>query len=749
MHFEVIGPGGGGALFEPTISPRDPNRVVVACDMTGSYVTSDGGQTWRTFNLRGRVRWFVLDPNNQDVVYAKSIGLWVSADGGRRWKLLYPDPAEVTDIPMSNDHAAESLQTVKPTGTITALAIDPADSNTLYAILQRPDSIRVMVSKNRGTTWLDIGTLSEPAKKIYVDPRSPREDRTLYLVANNSIFLRQHGNWRREAALGGIESFLDVSMSFSRNNGSAIIYATSDKGIFVSPDAGDSWHKSELPGSEAHFRSVATSSNHPEIAYVSYSGLKEGWFSRGTAYFGVARTTNAGKSWELVWKESDQHAANIHDAWVSEYFNPAYGGIVLGLAVSASDSNIVYATDQGRIMRTSDGGKTWDAIYSTRQSDGNFRGRGLEATTCYGVHFDPFDANRVFISYTDIGLFRSENKGGSWTASMGGVPHAWQNTTYWIAFDPQVRGRIWAAMSKTHDLPRTKMWRKQSTSNYDGGIMLSDDGGKTWRKCSEGMAPTAPTHIVLDPNSKPEARTLYVAAFGRGVYKSSDGGKRWVLKNNGIAGSEPLAWRLTLASSGELYLVIARRSDDGSIGNESDGALYRSDDDAQHWTKVTLPSGVNGPNGLAIDPRNPKRLYLAAWGRNTPPHAQGGGIFVSTNKGRTWQNVLSRDQHVYDVTIDPRDSKILYAAGFESSAWRSTDSGLTWKHIPGFNFKWGHRVIPDPLDSAKIYITTFGGGVWYGPALGDSGWKARRTGGELCDNSSWSQRLDGRVVGQW
>ena len=39
--------------------------------------------------------------------------------------------------------------------------------------------------------------------------------------------------------------------------------------------------------------------------------------------------------------------------------------------------------------------------------------------------------------------------------------------------------------------------------------------------------------------------------------------------------------------------------------------------------------------------------------------------------------------------------------------------------IKGFNFKWGHRAIPDPRDSTMIYITTFGGSVWHGPAAGD------------------------------
>ena len=62
---------------------------------------------------------------------------------------------------------------------------------------------------------------------------------------------------------------------------------------------------------------------------------------------------------------------------------------------------------------------------------------------------------------------------------------------------------------------------------------------------------------------------------------------------------------------------------------------------------------------------------------------------------------------------------MLYHAGFESGAYRSTDGGSTWSKIRGFNFKWGHRVTLDPLDPGKIYITTFGGSVWHGPAAGD------------------------------
>ena len=73
---------------------------------------------------------------------------------------------------------------------------------------------------------------------------------------------------------------------------------------------------------------------------------------------------------------------------------------------------------------------------------------------------------------------------------------------------------------------------------------------------------------------------------------------------------------------------------------------------------IDLPAGVNGPNGLAIDPNDQKRLYLAAWGRKAENGAVDGGIWMSNDGGRTWSNVLARDQHVYDVTIDPRNHDI-------------------------------------------------------------------------------------------
>ena len=719
-NFKIIGPGGGGAMFHPTISPHDPNTVLLHCDMTGAYITHDGGKSWRMFNLRGVVEFFVFDPLDKNVIYAAATGLWRSQDNGETWNLIYPKPESVKGIKMSSDHSDEELiADPNPLGSISAMAIDPDNSKIFYVAAgsRAKNSYGLYISRDGGGSWAKLEDLPQLATKIYVNPFSSGVEKSLVVAGSNFIETRSSGRMR-QTPMPPAKHITDISVGFSEKD-SSVLYVVGDESAFVTADEGANWRKVGLGKGEIKMRAIATSLRNPATAYVSYRDLEDG----SLKYMGVARTNDSGASWKLVWKEDSntagKPAANVHDAWITERFGSDWGENPLTLTVSDRDPNLSYSTDLGRTMSTTDGGATWVALYSNRTTENSWTSTGLDVTTNYGYHFDPFDHNRQFITTTDIGLFRSEDGGKSWTSSTKGVPRDWMNTTYWIVFDPAVKGRVWSVNSWTHDLPRPKMWRRDGIAKYRGGVCLSLDGGKTWTKSNAGMQQTAATHILLDPTSPVDARVLYVAAFGRGVYKSVDGGKSWELKNTGITQTEPFAWRIVRDEKGTLYLLIVRRSEDGSIGTEKDGALYRSTDGAEHWTPVGMPHGANAPNGLAVAPDDMNRLYLATWARDKGEHGDGGGIFLSQDAGKTWRQVLDRDRHVYDVTIDPRDPKILYAAGFESSAWRSADRGEHWKRIPGFNFKWGHRVIPDPEDPQRVYITTFGGGVWRGSVNGE------------------------------
>jgi len=727
-QWRVIGPGGGGSIYAPTISPHNVNDMLAYCDMTGAYISHDGGSSWRMFNLRGRVRFYLFDPVDPKAIYVQTDGLWRSTDRGNTWSLVYPAPAGVTGLSMPDDHAGERIRTQgPPPGSVTALAVDPANSKVLYAAILDNGKHSFAVSADWGKTWKGSGDLAgfEPRSanalggslRIFVDPSSPKSDRTIYFIGTNSISVRKDMGWRKLEPPAGVDSFIEYSGGFPEGGGKPVFYVSSRRGGFVSDNGGGTWRPVTLPGiaERVQFSGVGAGFHHPNVAYFSFDNGR----NRGTPIFGFAKTTDTGRTWEIVWDQTKTGPDRQKEAWMVERNGAGWGRNTEDVGVAPTDPNRVYGSDSMRMLRSTDGGKVWEAVYSKRVPGGGYVSTGLDVTTNYGVHFDPFDKNRIFIAYTDIGLFRSEDGGASWLISTAGVPRTWRNTTYWMVFDPEVRGRVWGVMSYVHDLPRPKMWNGLSVTTYTGGICRSNDGARNWN-CDESWIPaTAPTHILLDPKSPANARVLYVAAFGKGIYKTMDGGDHWVLKNQGIPQKEPLAWRLVQDQNGALYVILARRSQDGSFGNDGDGALYRSTDGAEHWTPIRLPKGVNGPNGLAVDTRDPQRLYLAAWGRNEADGAKDGGVFISTDAGATWRNVFSRDQHVYDVTLDPRDPKLAYACGFESSAWRSTDRGETWQRIRGYNFKWGHRVIPDPADPKMIYITTFGGSVWHGPAAGD------------------------------
>jgi photosystem II stability/assembly factor-like uncharacterized protein len=761
--WHVVGPGGGGTMRRPAISPHDPRVVVLGCDMTGAYITEDGGASWRMFNFGSVPTAFAFDPADPDVLYAGAQAVYRSADAGRTWRMVLPDPARGTTVRDEGDHGERVFYTEDPaypgsgkSVTVHAIAVDPADPRRVYVAASAADSpvpgspaspTQLIGSADAGRTWTRLADLSSgPIFALWVD--GPKETPLVRAIGEGGAWEGSGTAWSHFPAPGN-GRFTSGAFGRDPRSGVTFTYATlpvqgsGSGGVQVSEDGGRTWNPRNgdlleaargigagegwgpAGSSRPSLGPIATSAHNPLVAYVGLRGIVPPPHG-GAPVNGIAKTEDGGRSWTVVHAESDRPSANLAPSWIearaeedghSVWFDAPYD-----IAVAPVDPKIAFATDLFRTYRTLDGGQTWAQVNSEKRGDDAWTSRGLDVTTTYGVQFDPFDDHRVYIPYTDVGLFRSEDGGQSWTGSTTGIPKRWRNTTYWLAFDPEVKGLVWGGFSGTHDLPRPKMWRHTDPARFHGGVAVSTDGGRHWTPSNAGMEESAITHILLDPRSPRGQRTLYAAALGRGVYKSTDGGKTWALKNAGLKPDprhQPFAWRLTLDDEGTLYLVVARRSEHGEIGNADDGALYRSADGADTWTVVPLPPGTNGPNGLTVDAKDPRRLYLSAWGRPTSAADIGGGIFLSVDGGARWRNVLAEAQHVYDVTVDPRDPNILYACGFDQSVFRSLDRGETWKRIRGFNFKWGQRVIPDPRDPSLIYVTTFGGSVWHGPAAGD------------------------------
>ncbi len=743
--WDFVGIGGGGAMFNPSVSPHNSDFAFVSCDMGGSFVTYNGGDSWRMFNLHGMVQFYVFDPNDSNVVYTNSMALFKSIDKGKTWSILYPKPSEINGLVSKGDHAEEVLFTKDSTErNVLALAVDPSNSKKLYAAISMNEKTFFAISTDGGFQWNMEKELEEGVSKIFIDPSSTENNRIIYIAGSKGIEQKINGKWQINKLPDGVKKITTISGGYDKNLKKVIIYGISglsyfnpeeDKsGIYFTDNGGQTWENrqdgllrfcykgADLP----EWRTISTSAQHPEIVYVSYAGLK---VHNDTTCIGVAKSDDFGKTWKLVWKDDltkDKliSSSNFGRDWLNERFGPTWGENPFGIGVSPNNPEICFTTDFGRTIKTKNGGKTWESGYSKNVKDSAWTSRGLEVTTGYNIVFDPFDNKHVFNAITDIGLCESKDGAKSWSSATkdNGIPHEWSNSTYWLVFDKEMKGKAWAVMSGTHDLPRPKMFRKKGTADYKGGILLTENAGKTWQPVSSSAGEGAFTHIIYDPTSNKNSRILYACAFGKGVYKSVDGGKSWVQKNRGITGKEPFAWRIERREvDGALFLIISRRGEDGSIGSDTDGAIYKSIDGAENWTKISMPKETNAPTSLLIDQKNPGTLLLSAWGRKTMGQFSpeiGGGIFQSNDEGKSWTNVLAKDQHIHDITYDSRNNRY-YACGFNGSAYYSEDGAITWTRIKGYNFKWGKRVEPDPRDTEKIFIITFGGGIWYGPAKGD------------------------------
>jgi photosystem II stability/assembly factor-like uncharacterized protein len=188
--------------------------------------------------------------------------------------------------------------------------------------------------------------------------------------------------------------------------------------------------------------------------------------------------------------------------------------------------------------------------------------------------------------------------------------------------------------------------------------------------------------------------TFYTAAVNGGVWKTTDAGRTWVPifddQPTGSIGTvvvAPSDANILYVGSGE-----GLHRPDLSTGD----GIYKSTDAGKSWTHLGLRDAQQIPE-IAVDPRNPDRLFVAALGHPYGPNEER-GIYRSTDGGRSFQKVLSKDENTggSDVDIDPSNPEIVFAAmweerqgPWENAVWagtnggifKSTDGGSTWHQL--------------------------------------------------------------------
>jgi len=517
---------------------------------------------------------------------------------------------------------------------------------------------------------------------------------------------------------GGKRLVKDISVSYYNP---ARVYASLARRPLVLPSC-------NVPGApyEAEYR-------HP---YLAPGGKAE---SLGPVNrMGVLVSDDYGDTWRWT-MEMDLHLPdNVTVGWYENAYDVDWLGQPWYMDVDERNPDMALAALQGFAWVTHDGGATWQQVYTEQYEDGSWYGKSFESTTCYDVVFDPFDKETVIITYTDNGMLKSTNGGKTWRHAIQGVPYDWINTCYKMVFDPEVPGLAWGVWTSVHDLPDHFMRRihiAKIPPYAKGGVCVTEDSASTWRNLTDSYERGfIYTCIALDPSSPVGSRTLYMSRCPDGVFKSTDGGKTWENKSSGFGINKNIFY-LSLAADGKLYAVTMRTLTDEDTPADIrqamwQGGLYVSEDGAETWREVKLPDNVGNPQKIAFDPTNPDCIYLTAFPINTREGIRGGyfaqdkadliggGVYKSLDGGETWKNIFDERVIATGITVDPDNPAAIYFVTIEFAAYRSLNYGETWERIRGYHFFHGKNPILDPYNKDMMYITTFGGSVFYGPRAG-------------------------------
>jgi photosystem II stability/assembly factor-like uncharacterized protein len=502
-------------------------------------------------------------------------------------------------------------------------------------------------------------------------------------------------------------------------------------GVYRSVDRGESWHS--IMGKGIHTEIGKHTFGESDIDQYQFVGQPHGMpdfvyvTNHGTGYdpphhFSVYRTNDGGRLWRSCFFNDPRFPENNADVgWLCRDRRRDFGGPALGFHVNSRYGQQVMYANAGEIYVTNDGGRIWRQRYSGRvanqldRSDGRaWATIGLEDTSCWNLVVDPHNQQRHYLCYTDIGLVRSDDGGGTWVDSNEGIP--WRNTVYQVAFDPDSDGQMWAACSDQHDIP---MWRSAQGPTAGGGVCISRDHGRSWTKSSHGLPNAPATTIVVDQTTGTACR-LWVGIYGHGVFRSDDSGTTWTDASQGL---EPIANRqvtsLQRDASGTLYCSVAGRRPGNGVDERIAGGLFRFNPIKRAWARIT-PNSIFRPVDFCFEPGNSDTIFVA--GMDGLGHS--GGVFKTLDGGRVWKKIsptfdsqVSKYVEAFSIALNPFDSQILYLLTLTHGIFVSHDRGTTWQTTePNRSppFRSCLRIKWDPTDKRRVFITTFGGGVWRG-----------------------------------
>lgn len=615
------------------------------------------------------------------------------------------------------------------TGRINCLAIDPGNSNILWAGTACGG---LWKSTDGGATWSSNTDLlpSISISDIAIDPTNTQ---IMYLATGDKYGIYwQYETWGQYSAgvlksTDGGATWNPTGLSYALSNVAVIqrliidpsntntLYAATHAGIFKSTDAAVSWNNIRT----GKFYDIEMKPGDNTTLYAGDS-------------IGLIRTINSGANWNYisgitsngrtsiavtpansavvyVWAEGGDFSYSNNSATsFTTRTDPSgdctpYGYYDMVLEVSPINENILF-TGGLDIARTTNGGNSWTTV-----SDwAGWPGPNYVHADNKALKFAPGSSQTIY-SCNDGGIFRSTDQGGTWGDLSNGIDikqyyrigasYLTPSLIYGGAQDngtDKIMGVNTATQVNGADGEDCLVDFTDDNivfvSSQGGYFLKSTDGGATFNPLSQGGCDwTSP--IIMDPTNH---NIMYLG--GGDVYKSVDNGDNWSNASNG-AFDGSCVYSLEVCAGSPSYIYAA------TFGN-----IYRSINGGASWTTITgsLPVSSAAITGIAISDSDPDAAWVSFSG-----FASGNKVYYTGDGGVSWANVSGTIPNIPVNCIEYQNgSNDLLYIGTDLGVFYTDGSLNDW-----FPYNTGlPNVIIDELEihypTSKIRAATYGRGVW-------------------------------------
>ncbi|MEJ2510424.1 MAG: hypothetical protein P8Y72_02390 [Anaerolineales bacterium] len=240
------------------------------------------------------------------------------------------------------------------------------------------------------------------------------------------------------------------------------------------------------------------------------------------------------------------------------------------------------------------------------------------------------------------------------------------------------------------------------------GLVLSSDGGNTWRDANQGLSHLHLRSLAFHPENPSLA---YAGTEPAAIFFSKDGGSSWQECMDVANLREKNRWYLPYSPEAGCIRGFAFSNGRGYAAVEVGGMLI-SDDFGESWQLTQESNSLNPKNGeIHADVH---RVFIHQKSPNNVIAPTGGGFFVSKDQGLTWDKI--HRAYCRSVWVDPEDLEHMIlgpASGPDRNGRieKTSDGGSTWDdRSAGLETPWERTMVEHftPIDDDLFAVLSNG-----------------------------------------